>query len=153
MESSPPSTAAFELNRDDRVRLRRVAMLHYIPGGFFLIAAMFFAAAMGVGIWVVVAKPPQASEPGMVANAQLLIALSAIMAISCLVPAVMLILLGWLFVRCKAYRLCMWLTGMQCVILFPFGPMLGVYVYKVAHRPAVKAKFDANAKTGKQSIA
>lgn len=144
MESQTHDPQPVVLSDTDRVHLAWVAWLHYLAGFFFAAAGLIFLASLGLALWVILAPPAEASEPEMISSAKLLAGLSVIMLLGCWVPAAMLIVLGWLLGHCKAYRLCMWLTGVQSVILFPFGPILGVYVYKVANRPGVRAKFDEN---------
>lgn len=144
METLSPQTPTLSqppLSDADRKHLSWVAWLHYLAGGFFALAGLVFLATLVLAAYIVIAKPPEASEPERIMAAKLLMVLSAILVASCWLPAVMLIVLGWLLGHCRAYRLCMWLTGLQSVLLLPIGPILGVYTYKVTNRPAVRAKF------------
>ena len=131
-----------ELNDKDRSHLRWVAGLHYLSGAFFLVAGLIFLATLVLGTLIVMGKMPQSSDPDLVTGSKILIGASAILLAGCWIPGVLLIVLGWLFGHCKAYRLCIWLTAVQVIILFPIGPILGAYAYKVANRPNVRAKFD-----------
>lgn len=138
-----PST---KLSDKDRSHLRWLAWSHYVAAVFFLIAGLIFLTTLVLGTLIVMGKMPQSSDPDLVAGSKILIAASAILWAGCWIPGALLIVLGWLLGHCKAYRLCMWLTAAQVIILFPIGPLLGAYAYKVANRPNVRAKFNAQNK-------
>src|SRR5690606_33132478 len=75
-------------------------------------------------------------------------AASVLLVVLLFVSAIPLVVIGWQLLVCKGYKTCLALTGIQSVLLFPVGTVLGAYTFKVLRTPAVKAQFHKTKSAG-----